>query len=103
LHLSKDGGASWNAITPPELPEWTRITIIELSPFDKATAYVRRDEVPAQRHDPYLFKTTDYGQTWTTITNGIEAGDFTRVIRCDPNRQGLLYAGTETGDLRLVR
>jgi photosystem II stability/assembly factor-like uncharacterized protein len=97
LHLSKDGGKNWDVITPPELPEWTRITIIELSPFDKTTAYVAATKYQLDDTTPYLFKTTDYGQTWTTITNGIEAGDFTRVIRCDPNCQGLLYAGTETG------
>ncbi len=97
LHLSKDGGKNWDNITPPELPEWTRITIIELSPFDKATAYVAATKYQLNDITPYLFKTTDYGQTWTTITNGITEGDFTRVIRCDPNKQGLLYAGTETG------
>jgi photosystem II stability/assembly factor-like uncharacterized protein len=97
LHLSKDGGQSWDVITPPDLPEWTRITIIELSPCDKATAYVAATKYQLNDTTPYLFKTTDYGQTWTLITNGITDGDFTRVIRCDPNKQGLLYAGTETG------
>jgi photosystem II stability/assembly factor-like uncharacterized protein len=97
LHISKDGGGSWQNITPPDLPEWTRITIIELSPFDKATAYLAATKYQLDDTTPYLFKTTDYGQTWTRITNGIPADDFTRVIRCDPNRQGLLYAGTETG------
>jgi photosystem II stability/assembly factor-like uncharacterized protein len=97
LHISRDGGANWANITPPTLPEWTRITIIEPSPFDAATAYVAATKYQLDDTTPYLFKTTDYGQSWTTITDGITPGDFTRTIRCDPNRRGLLYAGTETG------
>ncbi len=97
LHISKDGGKKWEKITPPKLPEWTRITIIELSPFDKATAYVAATNYQLDDTTPYLFKTTNYGKTWKLITKGIEKGDFTRVIRCDPQCQGLLYAGTETG------
>ena len=97
LHISRDGGANWTNITPPTLPEWTRITIIEPSPFDAATAYVAATKYQLDDTTPYLFKTTDYGQSWTLITDGITPGDFTRTIRCDPNRRGLLYAGTETG------
>jgi photosystem II stability/assembly factor-like uncharacterized protein len=97
IHLSRDGGQNWENITPPTLPEWTRVTIIELSPWDAGTAYVAATKYQLDDITPYLFKTTDYGQTWSLITNGIPADDFTRVIRCDPNQRGLLYAGTETG------
>ncbi|HEY8598327.1 MAG TPA: glycosyl hydrolase [Thermomicrobiales bacterium] len=97
VHLSRDGGASWRDVTPPGLPTWSLISIIEPSPHDPAVAYVAADR---HRHDdfaPYLYKTNDYGQTWTAIVSGIPADDFARVIREDPERRGLLYAGTEAG------
>jgi photosystem II stability/assembly factor-like uncharacterized protein len=97
VHLSRDGGKSWQDITPPDLPEWALITIIEPSPHDAATAYVAATRYKHDDTQPYLFKTNDYGKTWTRITAGIPAHEFTRVIREDPNRRGLLYAGTETG------
>jgi photosystem II stability/assembly factor-like uncharacterized protein len=80
LHLSRDGGGAWQEITPPDFPEWTMISCIELSPFDA-----------------YLYVTRDFGDHWSRINDGIPEDDFTRVIRADPARQGLLYAGTETG------
>ena len=73
------------------------ISIIEPSPHDAATAYVAANRYKSDDFAPYLYKTTDYGQTWTTITDGIAENAFTRVIRADPDRTGLLYAGTETG------
>jgi hypothetical protein len=97
LHISKDGGASWTNITPGDLPEWTLISCIEPSPFDKGTAYVAGTRYKLDDYQPYLYKTTDYGQTWQRINDGIAADAFTRVVRADPARQGLLYAGTETG------
>ncbi|MEO7912159.1 MAG: glycosyl hydrolase [Roseiflexaceae bacterium] len=97
LHISKDAGANWKAITPPDLPEWSVISCIELSPHDKASAYLATTRYKLDDYQPYLFKTSDYGQTWQAITNGIPEHDFTRVIRADPTRPGLLYAGTETG------
>ncbi len=97
MHLSRDGGKEWTNITPPEMPEWAMISIIEPSPHDAATAYVAATCYKADDTKPYLFKTNDYGETWTTITNGISADEFTRVIRADPARRGLLYAGTELG------
>jgi photosystem II stability/assembly factor-like uncharacterized protein len=99
IHLSRDGGGSWQEITPPAdlLPEWALISIIELSPHDPATAYVAATRYKHDDNTPYLLKTNDYGRSWTLITNGIPADDFARVIREDPARRGLLYAGTETG------
>jgi photosystem II stability/assembly factor-like uncharacterized protein len=97
IHISKDGGNNWAKITPPELPPFTMISCIELSPFDKATAYVAGTRYKLDDYQPYLYKTTDYGASWTRINNGIPDDDFTRVVRADPVRKGLLYAGTETG------
>ncbi len=97
LHLSRDGGATWQAITPSTLPEWTMISCIELSPFTPGTAYMAATRYKLDDYQPYLYKTSDYGASWTRSNNGIREDDFTRVIRCDPVRPGLLYAGTETG------
>jgi photosystem II stability/assembly factor-like uncharacterized protein len=97
MHLSKDGGKSWSPITPADFPDFTQVNCIELSPFDKATAYVVGTRYKLDDFSPYLFKTTDYGATWTRIDSGIPRDDFTRVLRCDPVRKGLLYCGTETG------
>ncbi|MEA2512219.1 MAG: hypothetical protein QOJ59_1706 [Thermomicrobiales bacterium] len=97
LHISRDAGQTWTNITPAALPEWTMISGIELSPFDPATAYVAGTRYKLDDYQPYLYVTRDYGATWTRINHGIPDDDFTRVIRADPVRQGLLYAGTETG------
>lgn len=96
MHLSKDGGQSWQSVTPPDLPEFTMISCIEPSPFDKATVYVAATRYKHDDYQPYLYKTSDYGASWQRIDKGIPAHDFTRVIRCDPGRAGLLFAGTET-------
>ncbi len=97
IHLTQDGGENWNNITPKELPEWTMINSIEPSSFDPATCYVAGTRYKLGDYKPYLLKTTDYGATWKMINNGIAKEDFTRVVRADPNRKGLLYAGTENG------
>ena len=97
VHVSRDDGANWENVTPKDLPEWALISIIEASPHDPATAYVAATRYKLDDFRPYLYKTNDYGQTWTKITDGIAENDFTRVIREDPARRGLLYAGTETG------
>lgn len=96
-HLSRDGGASWHNITPANLPEWSLISLLEPSPHDPATCYMAATRYKLDDYAPYLYKTSDYGQSWTRMNEGIPADDFTRVIRCDPAREGLLYAGTETG------
>ena len=97
VHISRNNGETWQNVTPKALPEWSLISIIEPSPHDPATAYVAATCYKRDDHRPYLFKTSDYGATWTQITTGIAVHDFTRVIREDPERRGLLYAGTETG------
>ncbi|HWQ16118.1 MAG TPA: glycosyl hydrolase [Roseiflexaceae bacterium] len=97
VHLSRDGGASWQNVTPAGLPEWALISIIEPSPHDPATAYLAATRYKHDDFQPYLFKTSDYGASWTAIAEGIPADDFTRVVRADPERRGMLYCGTETG------
>ena len=96
IHISRDGGKTWRDVSPPDLPRWTCISIIEVSPHDPATAYVAAHRFKMDDHSPFLFKTTDYGKTWEKITKGIPNNDFMRVIRTDPARRGLLYAGSET-------
>lgn len=97
VHLTEDGGKNWKNVTPPDLPEWALISILEVSPHEEGTAYIAATRYKLDDTRPYLYKTTDNGATWMKITNGIPDREFTRVIREDPNRRGLLYAGTETG------
>lgn len=97
LHLSRDGGKSWANVTPPQMPEWTMINSIEAHPFEPGGLYVAATRYKLDDFRPYLYKTEDWGATWTEITTGIDALHFTRVIRADPERRGLLYAGTERG------
>lgn len=97
IHLTKDGGKTWDNVTPKGMPDWMMINSIEPSAFDKGTCYVAGTKYKTGDFEPYLYKTTNYGKTWTKITNGIHKEHFTRVLREDPKRKGLLYAGTETG------
>jgi len=97
IHLTRDNGKTWHNVTPDVLPEWSLISIIEPSPHDAATAYVAATRYKQDDYAPCLLMTNDYGATWQHIITGIRDNDFTRVIREDPERRGLLYAGTETG------
>jgi photosystem II stability/assembly factor-like uncharacterized protein len=97
IHISKDGGKSWENVTPPDMPEWMMINSIDADPFVEGGAYVAGTRYKLGDYNPYLFKTKDYGNTWTLITNGIDPNHFTRVVRADPDKKGLLYCGTETG------
>ena len=97
VHITKDGGQSWENITPSGMPEWSMINSIEPSAFDEGTCYIAATRYKLGDFRPYLYKTTDYGRTWSKTTNGINNEHFTRVVREDPKRKGLLYAGTETG------
>ncbi len=96
VYLTKDNGAHWQNVTPAGLQECL-INAIEISPFDKSTAYIATTRYKFNDHTPGLYKTTDYGKTWVKINNGIPAGAFTRVVREDDTRKDLLFAGTETG------
>ena len=97
LHVTQDGGQNWTDITPKDLPEWSRVSGIDASPFDAATAYVAINRYQNDDLKPYIYKTSDYGKTWTKIVKGIPDGSFARAVREDPKRKGLLYAGTESG------
>jgi len=97
IHLSRNGGATWTDVTPPALKQFTRVSIIEPSHFDAATAYVAANRYQLDERQPLLFRTTDYGKSWTQITTGMPATAYTRSIREDPVRRGLLFAGTESG------
>jgi photosystem II stability/assembly factor-like uncharacterized protein len=97
VHVSRDDGATWTNVTPPDMAPFTRVTVIEPSPHDAATAYVAATRYQLDDFAPYFWKTTDYGRTWTRIVAGLPWGAYSRSIREDPVRRGLLYAGTEIG------
>jgi len=97
VHITKDGGKNWENITPKELPKWSLISMIELSTFDPAAAYLAIDRHELDDFKPYVYKTEDYGKTWRQITSGLPEDTFVRVVREDSKKKGLLYAGTETG------
>ncbi len=95
--VTRNGGKNWENVTPREMPEWGTVNAIEASPHDPATAYIAVHRYRLDDYRPYIFKTNDYGKTWKKITRGLPETDFVRVVREDPVRRGLLYAGTETG------
>jgi len=97
IHLTKDGGKTWTNVTPKNMPEWMMINSIDPSPFDPGTCYVAGTKYKTGDFKPYLYRTENYGMTWELITNNIKNENFTRVLRADPARKGLLYAGTESG------
>ncbi|MDE3742850.1 WD40/YVTN/BNR-like repeat-containing protein [Maribacter polysaccharolyticus] len=99
IHVTKDSGTTWENVTPPSSmsPKLNMINSIDPSPFHKGTVYVAATAYKFGDYTPYLYKTTDYGKTWSLITNGIKDNFYTRVIRTDHVREGLLYAGTEWG------
>ena len=97
VHLTRDGGKQWANVTPKSAPQWIMWNSIDVSPFDRGTMYLAGTMYKSDDFRPYLYRTTDYGATWTKITNGIAADHFTRVVRSDKRRKGLLYAGTERG------
>ncbi|MEL7530648.1 MAG: glycosyl hydrolase, partial [Bacteroidota bacterium] len=96
LHLTQNGGDDWTNVTPANMPEWMMINSIEVDPFVKGGVYVAGTRYKMGDYTPYLYYSGNYGKTWQSITNGIDEQHFTRVLRADPERKGLLYAGTET-------
>jgi len=97
LHLTRNGGKSWTEVTPKELTRFTTVSIIDASRHDPGTAYVAAYRYQLDDRAPYVFRTTDYGKTWTKIIQGIQPGHFARSVREDPKRKGLLFLGTENG------
>ncbi|HEX3987232.1 MAG TPA: hypothetical protein VHX13_11560 [Acidobacteriaceae bacterium] len=96
IHVTQDDGNSWQSVTPKDMPKWIRINCIAASPFEPGTAYVAATMYLSDDFHPFLYRTNDYGKTWKKIVNGIPDDDFTRTIRPDPNRKGLVFAGTES-------
>jgi photosystem II stability/assembly factor-like uncharacterized protein len=97
IHLTTDGGKTWSNVTPPGLTPWSKISLIEASHFDPATAYAAVDRHRLDDQKPYLYITHDYGKTWKLSVNGIPPHDFLRAVREDPAQKNLLFAGTEFG------
>ena len=97
VYLTRNGGNHWDNVTPGDMPPWSRINNIEASPHDPATAYLAVNRYQFDDYSPYIYRTNDFGKTWTLLVHGIPRGSFVRTIREDPERKGLLYAGTERG------
>lgn len=98
VHITRDGGKSWTDVTPKALPGWARINLIDPSPSSPGIAYLAADRHRLDDFHPYIFKTTDFGKTWTQITDGLpDQNSWVHAVRVDPVRKDLLYCGTETG------
>ncbi|HEX5215305.1 MAG TPA: hypothetical protein VFV98_07550 [Vicinamibacterales bacterium] len=95
VHVTQNGGKTWANVTPKEMPDFGRVSIIDASAFDAGTAYVAVKRMLFDDEKPYIFRTHDFGKTWTKIVNGLGPTDYVHVVREDPTRQGLLYAGTQ--------
>ncbi len=97
VYITRDGGKNWNNVTPKSMPEWMMINCIEVDPFVKGGVFVVGTKYKSGDYKPYIYKTDNYGKSWRLIVNNIDSEDFTRVLRADPKRKGLLFAGTEKG------
>ena len=97
VHLTRDAGQTWNEITPKDMPEWGLVSIIEESPHAAGVAYLAVNRYKLDDFSPYILKTVDYGKSWKKVVKGLPAGHYIRVVREDPARRGLLYAGGEFG------
>jgi photosystem II stability/assembly factor-like uncharacterized protein len=97
VQLTRDEGKTWRNVTPEGLPAWSKISIIDASPFDPASAYAAVDRHEADDLKPYIYGTRDYGKTWKPVTTGLAEPAYVHVVRADPLRKGLLFAGTELG------
>jgi len=97
IHLTADDGKNWADVTPPKLGDWSMISLIEASRFDAAVAYAAVDRHQVDDFRPYIFRTRDSGKIWQGVAAGLPSGSYVHVVREDSVRQGLLFAGTETG------
>jgi photosystem II stability/assembly factor-like uncharacterized protein len=97
IHLTRDGGAHWQDVTPPALTPWSKVSLLVASPFDAATAYAAVNRFRLDDLSPHVFRTHDFGATWQEVTRGIPANEVVNAVRADPVRRGLLFAGTERG------
>ena len=97
VHVTRDEGKTWTNVTPPDMPDLGRVSQLDGSSFDNGTVYMAVKKMLLGDRSPYIFRTTDYGKTWTTIVTGIPANDYVHTVREDPKRRGLLYAGTQHG------
>ena len=97
VHLTRDGGRTWSNVTPPALPEFSRVSAIDASHRSPGTAYLAAKRYLQDDRSPYIYRTHDWGKTWARIVSGIRSDDYVHVVREDPARAGLLYAGTEHG------
>jgi photosystem II stability/assembly factor-like uncharacterized protein len=97
ISVSRDGGKNWENVTPKDAPKWMMWNSVEVDPFKKGAAYFVGTRYKVDDYTPYIYKTEDYGKTWKLITTGIDKMHFTRAMRADRKRPGLLYAGTEYG------
>ena len=97
VQVTRDGGKSWSNVTPKFMPEWIQVNSLEANPFVAGGVYVAATAYKSDDQRPYLYKSDDFGATWTMIVHGIADDHFTRVVRADPVVKGLLYAGTEAG------
>jgi putative SOS response-associated peptidase YedK len=97
VQVTRDGGQHWTNVTSREFGEWSLVSLIDASPHSAATAYVAVDRHKLDDYRPYAFKTNDYGKSWTRITTGLPENSYVHVVKEDPKRKGLLFAGTENG------
>ncbi|MBV8052260.1 MAG: hypothetical protein JOZ80_13790, partial [Acidobacteriaceae bacterium] len=97
VQVTRDGGKNWSNVTPKGMPEWSLVSMIEASPQDAGTAYIALDCHKLDDVKPYVYKTTDYGKSWTKLVSGLPDGAYVHAVREDPQDKELLYAGTETG------
>lgn len=97
IWVTHDGGQHWNNVTPKDIPAWSEVSLIDPSPENAGTAYAAVNDFKNDDLHPYIYRTSDYGKTWTPITNGVPDGAFVHAVREDPRRSGLLFAGTERG------
>ena len=99
VHVTRDGGTNWNAVTPRDMPDWATVAVVEASRWDAATAYIVADAHRLDDEAPYLWKTTDYGKNWNRLGPDLDTEVYLHVVREDTTRRGMLYLGTERGVL----